>query len=408
MRKRIGALGLAAALLLTLICPALAANGKAEFVVNAPASVKAGETFTVTVELRDNPGFSSLQFTVPYDSDVLDCTRVSSGAVLRDMLNATNPTANGGAKLAAAGSEEVTQDGQVAKLTFTAKADIGELQFELKDITFAGLDGAALPYSITGTGETAPASQDPTPADPSSTDPAPADPGGQTTDPTPADPGGQTTDPTPADPGGQTTDPAPVDPTPADPQPAEQIGFTDTAGHWAEAYIIRAAEMGLFKGYPDGSFGPNRNVTRAQFVTVLYRMAGSPAVSAPAPFTDIADLSQEFRDAIAWGYEKGFVNGRSADTFDPNGNVTRQEAMKILFGYDGGESGMEAMFTAIYDASFTDSGEIADWAKTAMYWGVYETIISGTSDTTLSPQGTATRAQLAKILTVYIDRQTKE
>ena len=81
--------------------------------------------------------------------------------------------------------------------------------------------------------------------------------------------------------------------------------------------------------------------------------------------------------------------------------------MKILFGYDGGQSGMETMFTDVYEADFSDSGETADWAKAAMYWGVYKTLISGTGDGKLSPRGTATRAQLAKILTVYIDKQTK-
>ncbi len=139
-------------------------------------------------------------------------------------------------------------------------------------------------------------------------------------------------------------------------------------------------------------------------MTVLYRMAGSPETSAKTPFKDISGEMKEFQKAIAWGYEKKYVNGKTADRFEPASNVTRQEAMKMLFGYSGGQRGMEAMFTTTYDSQFADSGKVADWAKDAMYWGVYNTLISGTSDTTLEPGGTATRAQLAKILVVYTDK----
>lgn len=405
MRKRIGAFGLAAALLLTLICPALAANGKAEFVVTSPSSVKAGETFTVTVELKDNPGFNSLGFTLTYDQKQMTCTAADGGALLKSMLYVANPTAPDGAAVAAASVETVVGDGVMGTFTFTAKSDLNGPAFDLTELVFADEYGDPLPYetvnameqsgSGTGTGG-------------QTTDPAPSDPGGQTTDPAPVPPGGQT-DPTPVDP----ENPAPTDPTPTDPEvpggqtdpvPASDISFIDTAGHWGEANIRRAAQLGLFKGYPDGSFGPNLDVTRGQYVTVLYRMAGSPAVSGETPFTDIAGQSREFQNAIAWAFEKGYVNGKTADTFDPAGNVTRQEAMKILFGYAGGVSGMEVMLYSAYDAAFTDSDELASWGKAPMYWGIYKSIISGTSETTLSPRSSATRAQLATILVRYVDQ----
>ena len=72
--------------------------------------------------------------------------------------------------------------------------------------------------------------------------------------------------------------------------------------------------------------------------------------------------------------------------------------MKILFGCAGGVSGMETLFTAAYDEGFADSAEIADWAKSAMYWAYFNEIISGTGDSMLSPTMGATRAQMAKIL----------
>jgi hypothetical protein len=133
-------------------------------------------------------------------------------------------------------------------------------------------------------------------------------------------------------------------------------------------------------------------------------MSGSPTVDTTTPFGDISDQIPEFQSAIAWGYANGYVNGKSERVFDPNGKITRQEALKILYYYAGGKSGMEQMFTAIYDANYTDSSQVASWAKAPMYWGVYNEIISGTSAATLSPEGTATRAQVAKILVNYLEK----
>ena len=184
------------------------------------------------------------------------------------------------------------------------------------------------------------------------------------------------------------------------------LTFTDLEGHWGKADVLRAAELGLFNGYADGRFGPDDNITRAQFVTVLWRMAGSPATDGKTPFADIAGQSAEFRSAIAWGYQKGYVNGVSDTAFNPTGNLTREAAMKILFLYSGGVSGMEMLFTSVYDSQYSDSGKISAWAKAPMYWGIYNCLISGTSETTLSPGTPATRAQLAKILVQYIDKNT--
>ena len=133
-------------------------------------------------------------------------------------------------------------------------------------------------------------------------------------------------------------------------------------------------------------------------------MAGTPAPAGMAPFADITTQSEEFKSAISWAYEKGYVNGTSPDTFEPNASLTREAAMKILFGYAGAQSGMEMMFTGIYDEAFNDSADISAWAKEPMYWGVYKSIISGTGEGQLSPKGTATRAQLAKILIEFTEK----
>lgn len=374
MRKRIGALGLAAALLLAMICPALAAG--TTFVVKGPDQApRKGETFTVTVELENNPGFNSVEFTLVFDSKMMTCKEISIGEVLGEALSASNPNADEGARVAAASADVLFGDGQLAQFSFVANEDLAGTDFGLSRIRFADQEGKAIPYQASN-----------------------EIPGGEKNDASAQAP---VSDPEPT----QEPQTSPV----SDPGTVSQqkAPFTDTEGHWGEGYIARAAELGLFRGYPDGSFLPDQNVTRAQYVTVLYRMDGSPAVASEAPFTDISDQSQEFRTAIAWGYENGYLNGKGDGIFDPSGPVTRQEAMKILYGYAGGVSGMEILFTADYDAGFADSAELASWGKAPMYWGVFNSIISGTGDNMLSPQGTATRAQLAKILTGYYDRQNK-
>lgn len=177
--------------------------------------------------------------------------------------------------------------------------------------------------------------------------------------------------------------------------------FRDTRGHWAESYVARAVAKGLFKGYDENRFGPDDPVTRGQFLTVLYRQAGSPEVAAEVPFRDVSGEIEEFQKAIAWGYGNHYVEGKPGNRFEPGSVLRRQEAMKILYSCSGGLRGMETLFTATYDNYYTDSGEIAEWGKTPMYWGVYNTLISGTGDHRLKPADIATRAQLAKILVEY-------
>ena len=139
-------------------------------------------------------------------------------------------------------------------------------------------------------------------------------------------------------------------------------------------------------------------------MVVLWNLAGHPDPTGQAPFTDIAGRNQNVQDAITWAYGAGYVNGTTETTFSPGDTLTRQAAMKILFGYAGGVSGTEQMFTAVYDATFEDSSEVSSWARPAMYWGVYHEIISGTTSTTLSPRGSITRAQMAAIMVRYTDR----
>lgn len=181
----------------------------------------------------------------------------------------------------------------------------------------------------------------------------------------------------------------------------EKIEFSDTKGHWAEEYISEAVKLGLFKGTGENTFTPDAYITRAQFITTLWRMSGAPKIEATASFVDIFEQSLEFRSAISWGQDKGYISGITETEFSPNGSLTREAAMKILYYYAGGQSGNEMLLTAVYDGTFVDSNEISSWAKPCVYWGVYNKLIKGISKNEISPKGVVTRAQLAKILVDY-------
>lgn len=364
LKKRILSLLCAVCLCIGLLPgTALAAGG--EITVSCPESLPAvGERFTVQVDLAGVGQIGAVQYALKSDPSVVRCVDIDAGSVLKSLgLYAMNPTAQAGAMIAAANANGVPGDGTLAIYTYEV-VGTGAPSFRLSDLSLSNQDGAKVQVSILmSTG----AQQPSTPTTP-------------TTPATPGTPGEITVPETP------------------------KVSFTDVSGHWAEDYILRSAEMGLFKGGSDGAFRPNAPVTRAAFVTVLWRMAGKPQPQKDMPFTDMDKSNEEFRTAVRWAYEKGYVNGRTATTFDPNTPVNRQEAMKILFGFSGGQSGMESMFTSIYDGKYPDSGKVGGFAKPAVYWAVYHGLISGTAEGLLNPRGTATRAQLAKILTNYCEK----
>ncbi|MBQ2619102.1 MAG: S-layer homology domain-containing protein [Oscillospiraceae bacterium] len=365
---------LLAALLLALALPALAADTEVR-VTGPEAAPGAGDSFDLTLELRGNPGCCLIDVQLDFPADAVQCTGIDEGPVLQEMLSVTNPAAPTGAIVTGIRASLLHKDGVIAVLHFTALRELDGTEFTLRELTVGDFDGAPLPLTVLGPG--------PFGAQPETSEPP------ETTQPP------QETEPP------ETTE-QPVSPT-QEPQSAPD--FPDIAGHWGEDSIRRAAELGLFRGYADGSFGPDKPVTRAQFLTVLYRLAGSPTVKGVTAFEDVGMLPAEFRFAIAWGHAQGYVQGRSDTIFDPGAAITRQEAMKVLFAMDGGQSGAEALFTAFYEDAYTDSGSIADWARPAMYWGVYHGLITGTSKTTLSPRSPASRAQLARILVNYVDKR---
>lgn len=177
------------------------------------------------------------------------------------------------------------------------------------------------------------------------------------------------------------------------------ISYNDvTAGDWFTSDVIYVTLTGLMNGTGDG-FSPNNNINRAQLVTVLYRMAGQPEVTGENPFTDVPD-GQWYTDAVLWAAENNITDGTSETTFSPNNPLTREDMATLLYRFADFETEEPIEITGDL-SGYTDADLVADYAVDAMTWAVGEGVISGIGNNTLAPDNTASRAQMATVLTRY-------
>lgn len=177
------------------------------------------------------------------------------------------------------------------------------------------------------------------------------------------------------------------------------ISYNDvTAGDWFTPDVIYVTLTGLMNGTGDG-FSPNNNINRAQLVTVLYRMAGQPEVTGENPFTDVPD-GQWYTDAVLWAAENNITDGTSETTFSPNNPLTREQMATFLYRFADFETEEPIEITGDL-SGYTDADLVADYAVDAMTWAVGKGVISGIGNNTLAPDNTASRAQMATVLTRY-------
>ncbi len=114
------------------------------------------------------------------------------------------------------------------------------------------------------------------------------------------------------------------------------VDFSDVAADdWFAAAVGWAAEIGMINGYTDGTFGPNRSITREELVVMIYRYAGAPAVEGQdmEKFDDAASVSDWATAAMTWAIQNGIINGKTASTIDPKGDATRAEVSAVLQRY---------------------------------------------------------------------------
>lgn len=173
--------------------------------------------------------------------------------------------------------------------------------------------------------------------------------------------------------------------------------FTDVkSGDWYADAVNYMVGCGLMRGVSDTEFAPEQNVTRAMFVTILYRLNGSPKAGSVA-FSDV-DSGEWYYDAVAWATENGIVNGVSDTEFAPGENITREQLAAMMLRYAKAQGRDTSVGENTNILSYDDFAQISEYAISAIEYAVGCGLINGKSETTLAPQDNATRAETAIII----------
>lgn len=187
--------------------------------------------------------------------------------------------------------------------------------------------------------------------------------------------------------------------------PVSGLPFGDVkSADWFYNDVKYVYEKGMMAGTAADVFAPNATTTRAMIVTILYRLEGSPAVTGTSAFVDVP-AGQWYTDAVNWAAANQIVKGTSATTFAPNDSITREQMAAILYRY-AQYKGYDVTKKADL-SGYSDNGQISAYAKDALAWANAAKLINGVTNTTLAPQGNATRAQVSAILHRFCDGVVK-
>ena len=172
--------------------------------------------------------------------------------------------------------------------------------------------------------------------------------------------------------------------------------FTDISGHWGRDAIAFAFDKGLMNGVGGGRFDPDGSLSRAMIVTMLWQLEGSPVVNYAMSYSDV-DPSAWYGEAVRWASAQGVVQGYGDGIFAPNGSITREQLATMLYNYARyKEYDLSIGESARLDI-FTDAGTISDYAEAAIRWACGSGLISGRTESTIVPAGSATRAEAAAL-----------
>ena len=185
------------------------------------------------------------------------------------------------------------------------------------------------------------------------------------------------------------------------PAPSWLNPFIDIkSSDWFYSSVEYVFVNGIMQGTSATTFSPNENVTRAMLVTMLYRIENEPIATGTNPFSDVG-ANEWYTNSVIWAASNGIVEGYPNGVFAPNASLTREQIATILYRY-AVKKGLDASNRADLFA-YTDRNKISDWAVDAMQWANAAEIINGRTATTLAPNGTATRAEVAAMIMRYIE-----
>ncbi len=181
--------------------------------------------------------------------------------------------------------------------------------------------------------------------------------------------------------------------------------FLDIEGHWGRSQILVLAEAGLVNGMDAHHFEPERKVTRAMFVTILGRMYGlHEDFVAPISFSDVSE-DDWFAPYVTWASLSGIVTGYDDGSFAPNREITREQMALILVRYC--EAYGYHLPEEKDVPAFTDEGSISPWALDAVLKSRRCGLINGRDDGSFDPTGTATRGEMCAVISRLLEK-TKE
>ena len=171
------------------------------------------------------------------------------------------------------------------------------------------------------------------------------------------------------------------------------LPFTDVSeDNWAYGDIVYVYENGLMQGDSATIFDRLSSISRKEIVTILYRLAGEPAVAADNGFADVAD-GVWYADAVNWAVAEGVTQGVGGNRFDPDAAITRQDLAVMLWRYAGEPAGdLSAL------EGYRDEDSVSGYARAALAWAVEQGIVTGVGDSTLDPMGSAQRQQAAAMI----------
>ena len=173
--------------------------------------------------------------------------------------------------------------------------------------------------------------------------------------------------------------------------------FTDISTSGYYKYIVEAANAGIIAGYPDGTYRPNNVVTRAQFITMLYRAAGSPEVkNGELEFADADTIAKPFVTAVAWGVENKVISGYGDNTFRPDQNISRAQMATFMYRYMKDVAGYD--FGDVKPCGFEDANQIAAPFVDAVNAIVSAGVMNGMNAKTFAPNNTANRGMAATVI----------
>lgn len=186
-----------------------------------------------------------------------------------------------------------------------------------------------------------------------------------------------------------------------------RMPFADVAENaWYTDAVRYVYEHDLMDGIGSTTFAPDATTSRAMIATILWRMAGSPAVNGSIGFSDVAD-GQWYSEAIRWAASEGIVDGYGNGSFGPNDPITREQFAAMLWRYAASAGYDVSIGESTNILSYADATNVSEYAIPAMQWACGSGVITGISEATLVPLGEATRAQAATMLMRFCEKYVK-